>query len=57
MPNVNRPSGFSPVKMITGAPYNGQANLYAILAADTSGYAIGDPVTSAAVSAVPLLTS
>lgn len=46
MANADRPMGFSPVKMITGAPYNGQANLYAILAADTNGYAIGDPVTS-----------
>lgn len=48
MANADRPSGFAPVKMITGAPYNGQANLYAILAADTNAYAVGDPVTSAA---------
>lgn len=47
MANADRPMGFSPVKMITGAPYNGQVTLYAILAADTNGYAIGDPVTSA----------
>jgi hypothetical protein len=46
MANADRPMGFSPVKMITGAPYNGQATLYAILAADTNGYAMGDPVTS-----------
>lgn len=60
MANADRPSGFSPVKMITGAPYNGQANLYAILAADTNGYAIGDPVTSASGGAsatgVPAVT-
>ena len=48
MPNANQPSGLSPVKTITGAPYNGQANLYAILAADTNAYAVGDPVVSAA---------
>lgn len=51
MANANRPTGLSPVKHISGAPYNGQANLYAILAADTNGYAIGDPVKSAASSA------
>ena len=48
MANANRPTGLSPVKHITGAPFNGQANLYCILAADTNGYAIGDPVVSAA---------
>lgn len=48
MANENRPSGLSPVSTITGAPYNGQARLYCILAADTSGYAIGDPVRTAA---------
>lgn len=45
MANADRPSGLSPVKHLTGAPYNGQANLYVILAADTNAYAIGDPVT------------
>lgn len=46
MPNANRAAGLSPVHMITGAPYNGQARMYSILAADTSAYAIGDPVVS-----------
>src|SRR5215831_9726388 len=46
MPNANRPSGLSPVKHITGAPYNGQGNIYQIAAADTNGFAIGDPVIS-----------
>lgn len=46
MANANRPSGLSPVKHITGAPFNGQGNIYCILAADTNGYAIGDPVIS-----------
>lgn len=47
MANENRPMGFAPVNMITGAPYNGQARLYTILAADTNAYAIGDPVRTA----------
>lgn len=46
MANVNRPSGLSPVKHLTGAPFNGQGNIYQIAAADTNGYAIGDPVIS-----------
>lgn len=46
MANANRPSGLSPVKHLTGAPFNGQGNIYQIAAADTNGYAIGDPVIS-----------
>lgn len=46
MANANRPTGLSPVKHITGAPYNGQANVYAIPAASTKAFAIGDPVVS-----------
>ena len=46
MANANRPMGLAPVKMITGAPYNGQARLYAILAANTNAFAIGDPVAT-----------
>lgn len=46
MANANRPSGLSPVKHLTGAPFNGQGNVYQIAAADTNGYAIGDPVVS-----------
>lgn len=46
MANANRPSGLSPVKHITGAPFNGQGNIYQIAAADTNAYAIGDPVIS-----------
>lgn len=48
MPNANRPTGLTPVKHISGSPYNGQCNLYGILAADTNGFAIGDPVITAA---------
>ena len=46
MANANRPSGLSPVKHLNGSPFNGQANLYQIAAADTNGYAIGDAVKS-----------
>ena len=46
MPNANRPTGLSPVKMVTGAPYNGQATIYSIAASYTVALAIGDPVIS-----------
>lgn len=46
MANANRPMGLWPVKHLTGAPFNGQGNLYQIAAADTNAYAIGDPVVS-----------
>lgn len=46
MANANRPMGLWPVKHLNGSPFNGQANLYQIAAADTNGYAIGDPVKS-----------
>lgn len=48
MPNANRPTGLIPVKHISGSPYNGQCNMYGILAADTNAFAIGDPVITAA---------
>lgn len=48
MANTNRPDGFSPVKSLTGATYNGQGNLYAIATDGTNTYAIGDVVMSAA---------
>lgn len=51
MANANRPTGLTPVKHISGSPYNGQCNLYAVLAADTNAFAIGDPVISAASAA------
>lgn len=46
MANANRPTGLSPVKHLLTGEYNGQANVYSIAAADTNGYAIGDPVAS-----------
>lgn len=46
MANANRPMGLSPVNTLNSGPYNGQARLYTILAANTNGFAIGDPVIS-----------
>lgn len=46
--NVNKPFGFSPWRMINGAPWNGQANVYHIPSTDSTNYFIGDPVSSAA---------
>lgn len=48
MANTNRAFGLAPVRHANSAPYNGGGNLYCILAADTNGFAIGDPVASVA---------
>lgn len=47
MANANRPSGFTPVRYLNGATWNGQANVYSIAAAYATELAIGDPVISA----------
>lgn len=44
MANTSRINGFRPVKHVTGAPYNGQANMYVALAADATALYVGDPV-------------
>ena len=44
MANVTRPFGFRPVKHLTGAPYNGQANIYEIGVSDAAATFIGDLV-------------
>jgi hypothetical protein len=44
MANVSRVSGFKPVKHITGAPYNGQVNIYEVPAGETIPVFIGDLV-------------
>jgi hypothetical protein len=44
MANTSRINGFRPVKHVTGAPYNGQANIYQIPASDAANTFIGDPV-------------
>ena len=46
MANPNRPSGFTPVKYLNGAPWNGQANIYSIIATYGTELNIGDPVIS-----------
>ena len=48
MPNVNAPSGLSPVRNGDGSPWNQQANLYYIPQADANAYYIGDLVKSIA---------
>ncbi len=56
MANVNRVNGFRPVKHITGAPYNGQANIYEVPAGEATAVFVGDPVilsSSASTSGVP----
>jgi len=42
MPNISRINGFRPVKHLTGAPYNGQANIY-FVPSGTNVF-VGDPV-------------
>lgn len=44
MANTSRINGFRPVKHVTGAPYNGQANLYATASVDATPLFVGDPV-------------
>lgn len=56
MANVSRVRGFRPVKHITGAPYNGQANIYEVPAGETIPVFVGDLVVlsnSAATDAYP----
>jgi hypothetical protein len=56
MANTSRINGFRPVKHITGAPYNGQANLYEVPAGEAVPVFVGDLVKlsdSAATSGVP----
>jgi hypothetical protein len=48
MPNVDRPSGLSPVQYLNGTPWTGGGRVYCIPSTDsTNAYAIGDPVASA----------
>ena len=46
MANSNRPSGFTPVGYLNGAPWNGKARLYSIAASYGTALYIGDPVIS-----------
>lgn len=49
MANTNKPFGFSPWRMVSGAPWNQQVNVYYIPSTDTNSYFIGDPVKSLAL--------
>ena len=42
MPNISKINGFKPVKHIIGAPYSGQANIYAVKSGEK--FVVGDPV-------------
>lgn len=44
MPNVSRPTGFIPVRYISGAPFTGKVNLYYIPASYATAMAVGDLV-------------
>ena len=52
MANTNRTSGFTPVKSTTGAPWNGQANVYSIAASYGTALYVGDPVISSGTADV-----
>lgn len=66
MPFVNpsKPSGLSPVRYLNSANYDGKASLYAILAANTNPFFVGDLVklvqggaaTAGSASGVPAIT-
>lgn len=60
MASVSRINGFRPVKTITGAPYNGQANVYFVPASDASVIMVGDAVKllgdARAATGVPTVT-
>ena len=51
MANTNRPNGFRPVKHLTGAPYNGQFNIYEIVVGDGTATFVGDLVKTDAGTA------
>lgn len=53
MASVSRVNGFRPVKFITGAPYNGSANLYFIPSTDATAVNVGDLVKLAGDSRSP----
>ena len=51
MANVNRLGGFRPVKHLNGSPYNGQANIYEVVAGDGTALNVGDLVKADAGTA------
>ncbi len=56
MPQISTPFGLKPAKMLTGAAWNEQANLYFIPQADTNAYFLGDAVRTAPATAGDPLT-
>jgi len=48
MANVSKINGFRPIKHVTGAPYNGQCNIYAVASGDSTALFVGDSVKLAA---------
>lgn len=60
MASVSRIAGFRPVKSITGAPYNGAANVYFVPSSDSTVIMVGDAVKLAgdarAATGVPTVT-
>lgn len=46
MANANRPSGFTPVQYLNGAPWTGKARMYSIAANYGTALYVGDPVIS-----------
>ena len=59
MANTNAPTGFTPVRYASGAPYSGAANVYYCPASDSTALFIGDPVIiagSADGDGVPTIT-
>ena len=44
MANVDTPFGFKPVKYLSGAPWNGKANVYYIPSSDNTAVFVGDAV-------------
>lgn len=50
MANVDTPFGLKPVRYLSGAPYNGAANIYTTASGDGTAIFIGDPVTLSGTS-------
>ena len=52
MANANAPSGFNPVRYVSGQPYSGSVNLYSVPSGDATALMIGDPVKLVGTSQV-----
>lgn len=50
MANVNNPTGLSPVRYLSGAPYNGSPNTYSVAAGYGTAIYVGDPVVDIGTS-------